>query len=63
MKRNLAATGAYLPELSIGYKLEFHNGVVGGAMRFCGFEQAYLGGSALVLHQGINIPRWRRSLP
>ena len=43
--------------------LEFHDSVMRGAMELRSLEQAHIIAPALVPHESIDIPGWRRRLP
>src|SRR5260370_1153099 len=57
------SAGAYFRQPFVGYHLEFHHGLMGGAVQFRGLEQAYVVGTPFVLHEIVDVPGRRRRAP
>ena len=61
MECDPGSSGIDFGQLPIGDDLKFHNGLMRRAVQFRCLEQAYIVGTALMLHEIIDVPRrWQR---
>jgi hypothetical protein len=63
VERDEGPPGSYLRELPVGDDLEFHDGLMRGAVQLGSLEKADVVGPTLVMHERIDVPGRRRRTP